>query len=196
VSLSRLISLALATSRWLQDDQSGRRLPRSGFRSHRTGGDSGENKELKKKKTNEKEVARATPGHRWSSPKEICVPSSPSRLDRDHSYCPSRIPRVYPSPWSHEFRRRLRAALLFGEGDRNPGLYHRVLSKTGFRWTDDNVCEWSLRIARLRKEGDCSCDGQGVSYMSIRFYLCKTIMSESSFILCERLKYLNTLKTY
>lgn len=126
VSLSSRFSLTLARSRWLQDNQSGRRLPRSGFRSHRTGGDSRGNKELKKR--TEKEVARATPpGHRWSSPKEICAPSSPSRPDRNRGYCPSHIP-----PRSHEFRRRLRATPLFREGDRNPGPYHRVLSKPDF----------------------------------------------------------------
>lgn len=45
------------------------------------------------------------------------------------------------------------------------------------------VCEWSLRIARLRKKGECRYDRLGVSSMDIRLYLYKTIMLESSFIL-------------
>lgn len=198
LSIPRLPSLSLLCIRddeVVQDDpESGRRLPRSGFRSHRTGGDSGENKGEKKKKR-ERSRSRATPGHRWSSPKEICGPSSSSRPDSETvvtvPYISHRVCTYPLASRSHEPCRRLcRVSSAFSLGRvtrrRNPGS--RVspgIVENRISMDSDNVCvytcEWSLRIAHHGRKGRLLLYGRamGRAYLvsiNIGFYLHKTII--------------------
>lgn len=129
------------------------------------------------KEGNEVARARATPGHRWSSPKKICVPSSPSWPYVDRGHCPSYsttcIPRLVVSHefWSRLGRRLRSSSLSFlssslsfflslslsREGDpamEPPGI--RVsprIVENRISMDDDNVCGWSSRVPPLGERG-------------------------------------------
>lgn len=148
----------------VQDDQSGRKLPRSGFRSHRTGGDSGENKESEEKKM--KEVVRATPRLSMVIPngnlRTVVAITTGQRLwSLSHTQFTT-CTYMYSSPRSHEphvagcARTLLPPPLRRVTRRRNPvsrvspGIVENRISMDG-----DNVCEWSLRVTRLGERGDC-----------------------------------------
>jgi len=132
----------------VQSDRSGRRLPRSGFRSHRTGGDSGGNKESLKKKPKRGKEGRSRSRNPQSSmviPKgNLCaITNRETKKERRWSLSLARYHHVCGSnaslaAVSRGLRRRSRFSLLpslLREGDGTPvRAYHRVLSETGFRW--------------------------------------------------------------
>lgn len=173
VSLSSRFSLTLARSRWLQDNQSGRRLPRSGFRSHQTGGDNGGNKELKKR--TEKEVACATPpvidGH----------PQRKSAYRRRHhgrTETVATVPRIFHHGLT-SFVAGCARLLSFERVTETPVRITGYCRKPDFDGRAIMYANGHCASRSGKRESAATMDVSSV----YELYLYKTIMLESSFIL-------------